>query len=208
MTTTRVRPTRAALPTFRHPSRAVVVGFAAAIALGTLLLLLPISRAGGDNAPFMVALLTATSAVCVTGLVVVDTPTYWSGFGEAVILGLIQLGGLGIMTAASLLVLLVSRRMGLRSRLTAGMETKSLGIGDVRAVLVGVLKVTIAFETVIAVVLSVRFSTEYGETWAARSTTASSARCRRSTTQGSRSTPTASCASSATHGSACRSRSR
>ena len=110
------RRVRASLhvPTFRQPSQVVVLGFASAIAVGTVLLLLPVSRAGEGSAPFMVAVFTATSAVCVTGLVVVDTPSYWSAFGELVILGLIQLGGLGIMAAASLLGLLVSRRMGLR----------------------------------------------------------------------------------------------
>ena len=86
----------------------------------------------------MEALFTSTSAVCVTGLTVVDTPTYWTGFGQAVILGLIQVGGFGIMTLASLLGLLVARRMGLRSRLTAAAETRSGGIGDVRRVLIGV----------------------------------------------------------------------
>lgn len=148
-------------PLLRHPYQVVVAAFAAAIALGTLLLLLPLSRAGDGSAPFMTALFTATSAVCVTGLVVVDTPSYWSGFGETVILGLIQVGGFGIMTLASLLGLLVSRRMGLRTRLTAAAETKSLGIGDVRGVLTGVLKVTVMFETLVAVALSLRFSLGY-----------------------------------------------
>ena len=150
-------------PLFRHPYQVLVVAFASAIAVGTLLLLLPLSRAGGGSAPFMTALFTATSAVCVTGLVVVDTPSYWSGFGEAVILGLIQIGGFGIMTMASLLVLLVSRRIGLRTRLTAAAETKSLGIGDVRGVLTGVLKVTMLFEVVVAVALSLRFALGYDE---------------------------------------------
>lgn len=148
-------------PLLRHPYQVVVAAFAAAIAFGTLLLLLPLSRAGDGSAPFMTALFTATSAVCVTGLVVVDTPSYWSGFGEAVILGLIQVGGFGIMTMASLLGLLVSRRMGLRTRLTAAAETKSLGIGDVRGVLTGVLKVTVMFEALVAVALSLRFSLGY-----------------------------------------------
>ena len=107
----------------------------------------------------------ATSAVCVTGLVAVDTPTYWSGFGQAVILLLIQVGGFGIMTLASLVGLLLSRRMGLRTRLTAAAETKSLGIGDVRAVLVGVAKVSLLFESVTAVLLTARFLIGYDEPW-------------------------------------------
>lgn len=151
------------IPAFRHPAQVVVTGFAVAVGVGTLLLMLPFSRAGEGGAPFLTALFTATSAVCVTGLVVVDTPSYWSQFGEAVILVLIQLGGLGIMTAASLLGLLVSRRMGLRSRLTAATETKSLGIGDVRTVLVGVLKVTALLEAVTAAFLTARLWTAYDE---------------------------------------------
>lgn len=160
-TLARARRGSVRLPNFQHPSQVVVTGFAMAIAVGTALLLLPISRSGDGGAPFMTALFTATSAVCVTGLVVVDTPSYWSGFGEGVILALIQLGGLGIMTAASLLGVLVSRRMGLRSRLTAATETKSLGIGDVRSVLIGVLKVTVLFELAVAVVLTLRFLLGY-----------------------------------------------
>ncbi|MFZ5847496.1 MAG: TrkH family potassium uptake protein [Actinomycetota bacterium] len=149
------------MPAFRHPAQVVVAAFALAVAVGTVLLMLPVSRAGAGSAPFLTSLFTATSAVCVTGLAVVDTPTYWSGFGEAVILGLIQVGGFGIMTMASLLGLLVSRRMGLRSRLTAAAETRSIGIGDVRTVLTGVLKVTLVFESLTAVALSLRFLLGY-----------------------------------------------
>ena len=151
------------LPSFHHPSQVIVAGFAGAIVVGTGLLLLPVSRTGEGGATFMTALFTSTSAVCVTGLTVVDTPAYWSGFGEVVILALIQLGGLGIMTAASLLVLLVSRRMGLRSRLTAATETKSLGLGDLRSVLLGVLKVTVLFELVVGAALTLRFLVAYDE---------------------------------------------
>jgi trk system potassium uptake protein TrkH len=147
----------------RHPAQAVVAGFAAAVAVGTLLLLLPIARSGDGGATVLEALFTATSAVCVTGLAVVDTPSYWSGFGEVVILALIQVGGFGIMTMASLLGLLVSRRMGLRSRLTAAAETKSVGIGDVRAVLLGVARVSLLFEAATAVVLTARFAIGYDE---------------------------------------------
>ena len=111
----------------------------------------------------MEALFTSTSAVCVTGLTVVDTPTYWSGFGQAVILGLIQVGGFGIMTLASLLGLLVARRMGLRSRLTAAAETRSVGIGDVRRVLLGVAIISAAVESIAAVALTARFALAYDE---------------------------------------------
>jgi trk system potassium uptake protein len=135
------------------------------VVVGTLLLMMPVSRVGPDGAPLVTALFTATSAVCVTGLITVDTPTYWSGFGQAVILLLIQAGGFGIMTLASLVGLLLSRRMGLRTRLTAAAETKSLGIGDVRAVLVGVAKVSLLFESVTAALLTARFLIGYDEAW-------------------------------------------
>lgn len=140
-----------------------MLGFAAAVAIGTVLLLLPVARTGDGGAGFVEALFTATSAVCVTGLVVVDTPSYWSGFGEAVILGLIQVGGLGIMTLASLLGLLVSRRMGLQARLTAAAETKAVGLGDVRSVVKGVVAFTALFEAVTAVALTLRFWLGYDE---------------------------------------------
>ena len=151
-------------PLLRHPAQALVFGFAVAIAIGTALLMLPISRSASSGAPVLVAVFTATSAVCVTGLVVVDTPTYWSGFGQAVILVLIQVGGFGIMTLASLLGLLISRKMGLRTRITAATETKSPGgLGDVRAVIIGVAKVTCLVEAGIAAILTVRFIVGYDE---------------------------------------------
>jgi len=147
----------------RHPAQVVVLAFGFAVLLGALLLSLPIARTGPGGAPFITALFTSTSAVCVTGLVVVDTPSYWSGFGEAVILGLIQVGGFGIMTFASLLGLLVSRRMGLRTRLTAAAETKAIGLGDVKRVLLGVVRISVLFEVVTAAILAVRFATGYDE---------------------------------------------
>ena len=110
-----------------------MAAFAVAVAVGTGLLMLPIAREGPGSAPLVTALFTATSAVCVTGLIVVDTPVYWSGFGQVVILALIQVGGFGIMTLASLVGLLISRRLGLRSRLIAAAETKHVGLGDVGA---------------------------------------------------------------------------
>jgi potassium uptake TrkH family protein len=148
---------------FFHPAQVVVTAFGAVILVGTVLLMLPLSRTGPGAAPPVTALFTATSAVCVTGLITVDTPTYWSGFGQAVILLLIQVGGFGIMTFASLLGLLVFKRMGLRSRITAAAETKSLGLGDVRRVLWGVFKVTAFVEVITAVLLTGRWMIGYDE---------------------------------------------
>jgi potassium uptake TrkH family protein len=153
------------LPRPRHPAQVVVAGFATAILVGTGLLTLPVARSGPGGANLLEALFTSVSAVCVTGLVVVDTPTYWSGFGQVVILCLIQLGGLGIMTFASLLVVLVSRRMGLRARLTAAAETKTLGLGEVRSVVAGVVKVSLLLEAVTALALSLRFGLGYDTSW-------------------------------------------
>ena len=148
---------------FRHPGRVIAIAFAAAIAIGTALLSLPIATAGEGRASFLEGLFHATSAVCVTGLVTVDTGTYWSGFGQAVILLLIQAGGLGIMTLATLVALLLSRRLGLRARLIAQAETKALSAADVRRVLRTVVVFSLVSELVIAFVLTVRFAVAYRE---------------------------------------------
>jgi potassium uptake TrkH family protein len=142
-----------------------VAGFATAILVGTGLLMLPVAKGGPGGANLLEALFTSVSAVCVTGLIVVDTPTYWSGFGQVVILCLIQIGGLGIMTFASLLVVLVSRRMGLRARLTAAAETKTMGLGEVRSVVAGVVKVSLLLEALTALALSLRFGFGYDTSW-------------------------------------------
>jgi trk system potassium uptake protein len=143
--------------TLQHPARLVPLAFLAAVVVGTLLLMLPAARAETGTAPPLTALFTATSAVCVTGLVVVDTPTYWSPFGHVVILFLIQVGGFGIMTLATLLSLIVSRRIGLRGRLVAQAETRTLALGDVRTVLRWVALIMLACEATVAAVLSMRF---------------------------------------------------
>lgn len=149
----------------RHPTRLVPAGFLAVIVLGTALLMLPFARAGAGAAPPLTALFTAVSATCVTGLAVVDTPTYWSGFGQAVILLLCQVGGFGIMTGATLLGVLVSRRLGLGTRLVAQVETRSLGLGDVIALLKLILLVTVTVEVLVAAVLTLRLHLGYGEPW-------------------------------------------
>ena len=147
----------------RHPAQLVAIGFAAAIAIGTALLLLPIAKAGAGGAAFREALFTATSAVCVTGLTVVDTATYWSGFGQVVILVLIQVGGLGIMTFAAFVVLFAAGRLGMRTQITVAAESKNLGIGGVKSVILGVLRITVVTESVIAAILTVRFVVGYGK---------------------------------------------
>ena len=150
---------------FRHPAQVLVTAFLVADLVGTVLLMLPSSRASEGSAPFITALFTATSAVCVTGLTTVDTATYWSQSGQVVILALIQVGGFGIMTLASLIALFLSRRMGLRTRLTAAAETRSVGPGDVRRVLKGVFLITLVVEGVVAVLLTLRFRSTYDAEW-------------------------------------------
>lgn len=135
----------------------MVAGFLAVISLGTALLMLPWSTQPGQRTSLLEAAFTSTSAVCVTGLAVVDTGTHWSGFGQTVLLVLVQIGGLGFMTVSSLLVLLVSRQLGLRRRLVTKTERDSLSLGDLRDVLIGVGIVTATVQTVVALALAVRF---------------------------------------------------
>ncbi len=148
----------------RHPAQVVTTAFALAVLASTVLLMLPVAAEDGHRTVFRVALFTATSAVCVTGLTVVDTASHWSTFGELVIAASIQIGGFGIMTLASLLGLLVSRRLGLRTRLLAQAETKSLQLGDVARVLRGVALVSLTVESLTATALWLRFWLGYDET--------------------------------------------
>ncbi|MFF0320520.1 TrkH family potassium uptake protein [Nonomuraea angiospora] len=151
------------LTRFRHPAQVVAAGFGLAIALGTVLLTLPIATTERAPADWVVALFTATSAVCVTGLVIVDTESHWSVFGEVVIAGLVQVGGLGIMTMATLFTLLVSGRLGLRARIAAQAETKTLSMSDVRRLVRKVVLFSLVCEAIAAVVLTARFVIGYGE---------------------------------------------
>lgn len=157
-------PRRWAEVLWRHPARAVTVGFAVTIAIGTVLLMTPPATSDGHGAPPLEALFTSTSAVCVTGLIVVDTATYWSGWGQAVIAGLIQVGGFGIMTMAAVIAVLLSREVGVRSRLLTQRERATLEPADLRAILVGVATVTLVVESVVAAVLVAGFAGELG--WA------------------------------------------
>jgi len=150
-----------------HPARLVPIAFLIVIAVGTGLLMLPFARAGGaGGAPFITALFTATSAVCVTGLIVQDTATYWSAFGHAVILVLIQVGGFGIMSGATLLTMVVARRLRLSTRLGAQAETRGLALGDVVTVLRLVAVVALVVQSALAVMLALRLRHGYGESWA------------------------------------------
>ncbi|MGH3014087.1 MAG: potassium transporter TrkG, partial [Gaiellaceae bacterium] len=145
----------------RHPAQLIVFAFAVGVLAGAALLLLPFATTGAGRASFTTALFTSTSALCVTGLIVVDTPTYWTQFGQVVILGLIQVGGIGIMTLASLLALLVARRLGLRTRLLAQAESAAPELRDVRRLVLAVVLLSLLFEAVAAIVLTTRFWVSY-----------------------------------------------
>lgn len=131
------------------------------ILFGTSLLLLPISRSGPQSPEFMTALFTATSAVCLTGLNVVDTATYWSHFGQAVIILLIQIGGLGIMTLATVASFLLVGRIGVRGRLNAAAEMRGRDLGEVKQIILGTISFSLAIEAIIAIVLTLRFYIGY-----------------------------------------------
>ena len=145
-----------------HASMVIALGFLIIILTGALLLTLPVSSRSGAPTAFLDALFTATSATCVTGLVTVGTATHWSGFGQAVILLLIQIGGLGFMTLASIASFLLRRTITLRERLvmSAGLNlSDNAGIVRLtRRVLFG----TFAFEAAGAVLLSCRFVPQFG----------------------------------------------
>lgn len=146
-----------------HPVRSVPLAFLAVIILGAGLLMLPISHTGTGGDIVITAFFTAVSAVCVTGLVTVDTATFWTPLGQAAILGLIQVGGFGIMTLATLLALLVRKSIGLRGQLVAQSETHTLNFGDVRSVLFRVAIIMAAFETATALLLTARFWIAYDD---------------------------------------------
>ncbi|TDW30520.1 potassium uptake TrkH family protein [Cryobacterium psychrophilum] len=146
-----------------HPAQVVASAFAFTIFVGTALLMLPNARLGPSSATFLEAIFTATSAVCVTGLAVVDTATYWTPFGQVVILVLIQVGGLGIMTFASVIGLAVVRKLSLRSRINAAAEVRSVGLEDVKGLVRGVVGISLIVEAVVGVMLTLRFFTGYGE---------------------------------------------
>ncbi len=139
-----------------HPAQLVVAGFAATILVGTLVLLMPFATAGPGNAPVWTALFSSVAAVTLGGMAIVDTATYWSPGGQVVILVLVQLGGLGIVTSASLLFLVVARRVGLRGRLAAQTELHTVDLGSTRKLLVAIIGFSLAFQAVTVVALTAR----------------------------------------------------
>ncbi|SHE92889.1 trk system potassium uptake protein TrkH [Caldanaerobius fijiensis DSM 17918] len=144
------------------PTQVLVLGFAAVILIGALLLTLPIATKSGESAGFLTALFTATSAVCVTGLVVVDTGTYWSTFGQVVIMLLIQIGGLGIMAMSTLFALILGRKITFKERLVMQEAFNVNSLEGIVKFAKYILIVTFLFESTGAVILSLRFLPQMG----------------------------------------------
>ena len=150
------------LPSKMHPTQILVIGFLIVITLVTILLTLPISSASGESTSVITALFTATSAVCVTGLSVVTTATYWSLFGKIVIICAIQIGGLGFMSLVSMLFVLLGKRITFKNRLIM-QEALNLNTtaGVVRFTKM-IVKGTLLVEGIGALLLTFIFVPEYG----------------------------------------------
>ena len=140
----------------------IILGFAGVILFGTILLMFPIATLENVPTPFSEALFTATSAVCVTGLVVKDTGSYWSVFGQTVILVLIQIGGLGVVTVAAAVSLLSGKRISLMQRSTIQDAISAPKVGGIVRLTRFILKGTFLIETVGAMLLLPVFLSDYG----------------------------------------------
>lgn len=144
------------------PYQILVLGFAGLILFGAVLLTMPIASVTGERLSFVDALFTATSAVCVTGLVVVDTGKYFSLFGQMVIIGLIQAGGLGIMTMATLMALIMRKKIQLRERLIMQEALNQLTISGVVRLTQYIIKTTLLIEFIGGTILAIRWYQDYG----------------------------------------------
>ncbi|NDL67670.1 TrkH family potassium uptake protein [Anaerotalea alkaliphila] len=145
-----------------HPTQILVLGFLGVITLGTMLLMLPVASRSGLSIGFVDALFTATSAVCVTGLVVVNTMEHWTMFGKLVILLLIQIGGLGFMTITTTFFILLGKKIRLKERLVIQESLGQTSISGMVKLVVNILLGTLIFEGIGAVLLSIKFVPEYG----------------------------------------------
>jgi Trk-type K+ transport system membrane component len=139
--------------TRHYPARLAIGVFAGSALFFTFLLSLPFATVSRAPARFTTALFTAVSALCITGLTVVDTATFWSFFGQVVILVAVMLGGLGIITAAAIMGLTVSRHLGLTQRMLMASETKSQGLGGVRSLIRIIVITSLVCEALVALVL-------------------------------------------------------
>ena len=142
--------------------RIIALGFLMIVAAGTLLLMLPFSTCDGKGASFVSALFTAVSSSCVTGLILHDTATYWSVFGQIVIISLIQLGGLGFMTVSLFAVQLFHKQTGLRERALLAESINTESLGGMRRLVRIIVTGTIIFELSGALLFSIRFIPKFG----------------------------------------------
>jgi len=143
------------------PPQVVSLGFAGVILLGAILLALPIASKSGHSLRFLDALFTSTSAVCVTGLVVVDTGTHFTQFGQFVIISLIQVGGLGFMTFSTLLAILLGKKIGLKERLLIQESFNQLTLSGLVKLIRNVIITTLIFEGIGGIILTIRFMADF-----------------------------------------------
>jgi len=153
-----------ALVKMMTPSRVLVLGFAMLILLGAFLLTLPLATQDGNGMNFLNAFFTATSAVCVTGLVVVDTATTFTYFGQAVILVLIQVGGLGFMTFATMFAIILGKRITLKERLLLQEALNQVSLEGIVRLAKSVILISLTIEAVGALILTLRWSVDFGWT--------------------------------------------
>ncbi|KEO84344.1 TrkH family potassium uptake protein [Tumebacillus flagellatus] len=143
---------------FFTPARVLSIGFAVTILIGAILLSLPISSQTGESLRFLDALEEATSAVCVTGLIVVDTGTYFNHFGQIVLISLIQIGGLGFMTLATFITIMTGRKIGLKERLLLQEAFNVSTLEGLIRLARNVVLITMGIELFFAIILAIRFS--------------------------------------------------
>ncbi|MEW9673917.1 TrkH family potassium uptake protein [Ammoniphilus sp. 3BR4] len=144
-----------------HPARLLILGFGTLILIGTMLFMLPIATVEeGHGLSFIDALFEATSAVCVTGLAVVDTGTTFTPFGEAVLLVLIQVGGWGFMTTGVFMVVLLGKKIGLKERLVLQSTLNQFALEGVVKLVLRIITITLLIEVLGAIILSIRWSME------------------------------------------------
>lgn len=140
----------------------IIIGFLGVILVGTLLLMLPFAVNSGKTASFFDALFTSTSAVCVTGLIVQDTATYWSAFGQFIIIILIQTGGMGIVTVALSVAMVSGKKIGLMQRSTMQEQISAPKVGGIVKMTSFILKGVLLFELIGTILLATVFVPEFG----------------------------------------------
>ncbi|MGM9662652.1 MAG: TrkH family potassium uptake protein [Oscillospiraceae bacterium] len=154
------------MPFWKHerttPAQIIILGFLLLILVGTALLMLPFATRDGQGAPLLDALFTATSATCVTGLVLHDTMQYWSAFGQGVILLMIQVGGMGVVTMAVAVFMFSGRKIGLKQRWVMQESISAPQVGGIVRMTGFILKASFAIEGIGAALLALRFCPRYG----------------------------------------------